>query len=147
MDSAGHVTIYRGCNASHRCSPTQPGAPGDRKFVDETYIKTSHGGGGLESAVQDADEPVTELAQRGVAADPGGAQLVVVGAGSGSGAHGEHPGAEHDAQAGLAEVDLSVRVLTKASPPERFHNSVATPAQPGVGAPGCRDRRPGWLPR
>jgi hypothetical protein len=26
---------------------------------------------------------------------------------------GEHPGAEHDAEAGLAEVDLSVRVLTK----------------------------------
>ncbi len=41
------------------------------------------GGAGLEAAVQDADEPVGELAQRGVVAEPAGAVLVVVGAGAG----------------------------------------------------------------
>jgi hypothetical protein len=35
---------------------------------------------GLEAAVQDADEAVAELAERGVVADAAGAELVVVGA-------------------------------------------------------------------
>src|SRR6266545_6690955 len=42
-------------------------------------------GAGLEASVQDADEPVGELAQRGVVADAAGALLVVVGAGAGRG--------------------------------------------------------------
>ena len=41
------------------------------------------GGAGLEAAVQDADQPVPELAQRCVMTDPTGAQGVVVGAGTG----------------------------------------------------------------
>ena len=40
-------------------------------------------GAGLEAAVQDADEAVGELAQRGLVADVAGAQGVVVGAGAG----------------------------------------------------------------
>src|SRR6266516_1080000 len=40
-------------------------------------------GAGLEAAVQDADEPVGELAQRGPVAGAACALLVVVGAGSG----------------------------------------------------------------
>src|SRR5215472_471516 len=43
---------------------------------------------GFQAAVQDADEPVGELAQRGPVADAAGAQLVVVGAGAGRGAEG-----------------------------------------------------------
>ena len=38
---------------------------------------------GLEAAVQDADEPVGELAQRGVVVEAAGPLLVVVGAGAG----------------------------------------------------------------
>src|SRR5438309_7652501 len=34
---------------------------------------------------------------------------------------GKHPGAEHDTQAGLAEVDLSVRVLAKMGLDLLFH--------------------------
>ena len=41
------------------------------------------GGAGLEASVQDADEPVGELAQRGVVAGAAGALPVVVGAGAG----------------------------------------------------------------
>ena len=40
-------------------------------------------GAGLEAAVQDADQSVPELAQRGVVTDPAGTQGVVVGAGTG----------------------------------------------------------------
>src|SRR5215470_9684845 len=45
-------------------------------------------GAGLQAAVQDADEPVGELAQRGPVAEAAGALLVVVGAGSGGGCQG-----------------------------------------------------------
>ena len=45
-------------------------------------------GAGLQAAVQDADEPVGELAQRGPVAEAAGALLVVVGAGSGGGLQG-----------------------------------------------------------
>jgi hypothetical protein len=38
---------------------------------------------GFEAAVQDADKPVAELAQRGVVAFAAGAEGVVVGAGAG----------------------------------------------------------------
>ncbi len=38
---------------------------------------------GLEAAVQDADQAVAELAQRGVVPGAAGSQLVVVGAGAG----------------------------------------------------------------
>ena len=38
---------------------------------------------GFETSVQDSDEPVGELAQRGVVADAPAALLVVVGAGTG----------------------------------------------------------------
>jgi hypothetical protein len=38
---------------------------------------------GLEAAVQDADEPVADLAQGRVVADPAGAESVVVVAGAG----------------------------------------------------------------
>jgi hypothetical protein len=41
------------------------------------------GGLGLEAAVQDADEPVGELAQGGLVSDVSAAELLVVGAGSG----------------------------------------------------------------
>jgi hypothetical protein len=41
------------------------------------------GGAGGEAAVQDADQAVGELAERGVVADAAGAQRVVVGAGAG----------------------------------------------------------------
>jgi hypothetical protein len=37
----------------------------------------------FEAAVQDSDEPVGKLAQRGLVADPAGSQRVVVGAGAG----------------------------------------------------------------
>jgi hypothetical protein len=40
-------------------------------------------GAGFEAAVQDADEAVAELAERGVVADAAGTELVVVGAGAG----------------------------------------------------------------
>jgi hypothetical protein len=40
-------------------------------------------GAGLEAAVQDPDEAVTELAERGAVTDAAGALLVVVGAGAG----------------------------------------------------------------
>ena len=40
-------------------------------------------GAGLEAAVEDADEAVGELAQRGVVAGAAGAEGVVVGAGAG----------------------------------------------------------------
>ncbi|MFD9192283.1 hypothetical protein ACFWCA_29135 [Streptomyces phaeochromogenes] len=40
-------------------------------------------GAGLEAAVQDPDEPVAELAERGPVAYAAGALLVVVGAGAG----------------------------------------------------------------
>ena len=40
-------------------------------------------GAGFQAAVQDADEPVGELAQGGWVAGPAGAELVVVGAGAG----------------------------------------------------------------
>ena len=43
-------------------------------------------GAGLEAAVQDADEPVGELAQGGVVAGAPAARRVVVGAGAGRGA-------------------------------------------------------------
>src|SRR6266516_1801862 len=43
------------------------------------------GGAGFEAAVQDADEPVGELAQGGVVPGAAGALLVVVGAGAGRG--------------------------------------------------------------
>src|SRR6266487_489144 len=42
-------------------------------------------GAGLEAAMQDADQAVGELAQRGVVADSAAAELVVVGAGAGRG--------------------------------------------------------------
>src|SRR5450755_1737070 len=45
-------------------------------------------GAGFEASVQDADEPVGELAQRGVVADAAGALLVVEGAGAGRGVEG-----------------------------------------------------------
>jgi hypothetical protein len=98
--------------------------------------------------MEDADEAVAELAERGegleadgvdepVIADVAGedkllllarragdrASAGVVLAGFGVGVTvlvvtelGEHPGAEHGGEAGLAEVDLSVRVLAKDSP-------------------------------
>jgi len=37
---------------------------------------------GLEAAVEDADEAIAELAERGVVADAAGAELIVVGAGA-----------------------------------------------------------------
>ena len=40
-------------------------------------------GAGLQAAVQDADEAVGELAQRGLVADISGSERVVVGAGAG----------------------------------------------------------------
>jgi hypothetical protein len=42
-------------------------------------------GAGFQAAVQDADEAVADLAERGVVAEAAGALLVVVGAGSGRG--------------------------------------------------------------
>ena len=45
-------------------------------------------GAGFQAAVQDADEPVGELAQRRAVAGPAGAELVVVGAGAGRGGEG-----------------------------------------------------------
>src|SRR5947199_9534611 len=42
-------------------------------------------GAGLEASVQDADQAVGELAQRGVVAGAAAAELVVVGAGAGRG--------------------------------------------------------------
>src|ERR1035441_9330142 len=51
---------------------------------------------GFEAAVQDADEPVGELAEGGVVVGAAGSLLVVVGAGGGGwpGQAGEEPGGE-----------------------------------------------------
>lgn len=59
-----------------------------------------------------------ELAFAGLAGDGAGPGVVLAGSGLGVTSLvitelGEHPGAEHDTEAGLAEVDLSVRVLAK----------------------------------
>jgi hypothetical protein len=48
------------------------------------------GGAGFEEAVQDADEPVGELAQGGVVLGAAGTLGVVEGAGAGRGAQGAH---------------------------------------------------------
>jgi hypothetical protein len=40
------------------------------------------GGSGFQAAMQDSDEPVGELAQRGAVADAAGALMVVIGAGA-----------------------------------------------------------------
>src|SRR6266545_3484063 len=45
-------------------------------------------GAGFEAAVEDADEPVGELAQGGVVVGAAGAELVVVGAGARGGSQG-----------------------------------------------------------
>src|SRR5215831_4231204 len=45
-------------------------------------------GAGFQAAVQDADEPVGELAQGGWVAGPAGAELVIVGAGARRGGQG-----------------------------------------------------------
>src|SRR2546421_5191596 len=57
-------------------SPTEVMRPCGRLVV---------GGAGLEASVQDADEAVGELAQRGVVGGSAGALPVVVGAGAGRG--------------------------------------------------------------
>jgi hypothetical protein len=76
-------------------------------------------------AVERVDEPVVVhvagqygLLLAGLAGDRAGPGVVFAGSGVGVAGGvvaelGQHPGAEHDAQAGLAEVDLSVRVLAK----------------------------------
>lgn len=46
-------------------------------------VASSWEGSGLEAAVEDADEAVGELTQRGLVADVAGAELLVVGGGPG----------------------------------------------------------------
>lgn len=60
-------------SSSKRCGAVRPG--GGLVVV----------GAGLEAAVEDADEPVGELAQRSVVAGAAGTELVVVGASTGRG--------------------------------------------------------------
>src|ERR1700691_6094526 len=62
-------------------------------------------GAGFEAAVQDADEAVAELAERGVVAEAAGASLVVVGAGSGRcGERGECLGVQGVGEPPVADV-------------------------------------------
>jgi hypothetical protein len=84
-------------------------------------------------AAQRVDEPVVVYVARqhglllaGLAGDRGRAGVGFTGSGvdvaGGVVAElGKHPGAEHDAKAGLAQIDLSVRVLAKMRLDLAFH--------------------------